>query len=252
MIHLKSILFTISLFFTLTMYSHNPEDLIITEIEQGQLTFENEQIQDEYNAALKRLRIRRLTAMSWQKKIFIFTKAGFEHIIPKGFDHILFVLGLFFSSLHFRSLLIQVTAFTIAHSITFILAALNFIQIPGFIIEPLIALSIVWVAIENIILKKPGKWRSVVIFFFGLLHGLGFATVLTHYGLPKDNFLSLLLSFNIGVELGQLSVLILAFILIRVILMENWKNKKIKTSASIIIGLIGLFWLIERIFNISF
>ena len=116
---IKIVLFNILLCFSLTVYSHTPEDFVIAEIEQGQLTFENEKIAAEYDAAVKRLRIRRLKAMSWEKKFSIFTKAGFEHILPKGFDHILFVLGLFFSCLHFRSLLLQVTAFTIAHSIIF-------------------------------------------------------------------------------------------------------------------------------------
>ena len=93
----KIFFFYILLLCSLIAYSHTPEDLVITEIEQGQLTFENEQIAAEYNAALKRLRMRRLAAMPWQKKITIFTKAGIDHIIPKGLDHILFVLGLFFS-----------------------------------------------------------------------------------------------------------------------------------------------------------
>ena len=96
----KIILLNILLCFSLAVYSHNPEDFIISEIEQGQLTFENDQISTEYNAALKRLRIRRLSAMSWEKKFLVFTKSGFEHIIPKGLDHILFVLGLFLSFLN--------------------------------------------------------------------------------------------------------------------------------------------------------
>ena len=199
---------------------------------------------------MKRLRIRRLKAMSWEKKFSIFTKAGFEHILPKGFDHILFVLGLFFSCLHFRSLLLQVTAFTIAHSITLILASIGLIQIPSYIIEPLIALSIVWIAIENCLLKKPSKWRYLVVFSFGLLHGLGFASVLSYYGLPKDNFISLLLAFNIGVELGQLSILIIAFVLVNLILKKSFKIDKIRIAASIIIGCTGLFWFIERMCNL--
>ena len=241
------ILFKIILCLSLSAYSHNPEDFVIAEIEQGQLTFEDDQIAAEYEAAYKRLRMRRLAAMSWEKKFFIFTKAGFEHIIPKGLDHILFVLGLFFSCLNFRSLLLQVTAFTIAHSITLILAALGFITLKGNIIEPLIALSIVWIAVENCLFKKPSRWRPVIVFMFGLLHGLGFAAVLNHYGIPKDNFISLLLSFNIGVELGQIAVLMIAFIVVNLILRQSWQNQKIRIPASIIIGCFGLFWFIERI-----
>ena len=95
--YFKIILFNLFLFVNLTVYAHNPEDFFIAEIEYGQLTFENEQIAEEYNAALKRLRIRRLSAMSWSDKFLIFIKSGIEHIIPKGFDHIIFILGLFFS-----------------------------------------------------------------------------------------------------------------------------------------------------------
>lgn len=246
---IKIILFNILLFISLSVYSHNPENFVIAEIEQGQLTFENEKIEAEYDAAVKRLRIRRLNAMSWEKKFSIFTKAGFEHIIPKGLDHILFVLGLFFSCLKFRSLLVQVTAFTIAHSITLLFASIGLIHIQSSIIEPLIALSIVWIAIENCLLKEPGKWRFLVVFSFGLLHGIGFASVLTYYGLPQDNLISLLLAFNIGVELGQLSILFIAFILINLILKKKFKIKNIRIPASIIIGSIGLFWFIERIFS---
>ena len=244
----KIILFTILLFFTLTVYPHNPEDFVISEIEQGELTFENEKIAEEYTEAVKRLRIRRLNAMSFGKKFVIFTKSGFEHIIPKGFDHILFILGLFFSCLKFRSLLIQVTAFTIAHSITLILASIGLIEIPSSIVEPLIALSIVWIALENFLLKEPSKWRFLVVFTFGLLHGLGFASVLSYYGLPKDNFISLLLAFNVGVEIGQLSILIVAFVLVDLIFKKIFNIKNIGTPASIILGSIGLFWFIERVF----
>ena len=243
-------LFNILLCLSLTAYAHDPEEFIIAEIEQGQLSFENEQITEEYNAAIKRLRIRRLAAMSWKKKITIFIKAGFEHIIPKGLDHIHFVLGLFFSCLYFRSLLLQITAFTVAHSITLLLAALSIVQIPGKIVEPLIALSICWIAIENCIFKAPNKWRYLVVFIFGLLHGLGFAAVLSQYGLPKDNFISLLLAFNIGVEIGQLSVLMIAFIVFRLIFKEKWQSKQIRIPASITIGFVGLFWFIERVLGL--
>jgi|TARA_B100001093_G_C26596444_1_gene913934 hypothetical protein len=243
----SKILFLVLFFISFAANSHNPENFVISEIERGQLNFENEQIAAEYGAALKRQRIRRLNAMSWLKKIYIFIKAGFEHIIPQGLDHILFVLGLFFSSLKFRSLLLQVTAFTLAHSITLALAAVGVVKLQLSIVEPLIFLSIVWVALENSLFKKTTKWRSLVVFGFGLLHGLGFAALLTEYGLPKDNFISLLLAFNIGVELGQLAVLLVAFILVRAIL-RNSKNKdRLRVPASIIIGSVGLYWFIESI-----
>ena len=240
-------LFFILLFTSFSANSHNPEKLVISEIERGQLNFENEQIAAEYGAALKRQRIRRLNAMSWFKKIYIFIKAGFEHIIPQGLDHILFVLGLFFSSLKFRSLIIQVTAFTLAHSITLALAAVGVVKLQLSLVEPLIFLSIVWVAIENTIFKQTTKWRPLVIFGFGLLHGLGFAALLTQYGLPKDNFISLLLAFNVGVELGQLAVLIMTFILVRAIFRKSQNKNQLKIPASIIIGLVGLYWFVDSL-----
>jgi len=243
----KKILFLGLFFISFTANSHNPEKLVISEIERGQLNFENETIAAEYSAALKRQRIRRLLAMSWSKKIYIFIKAGFEHIIPQGLDHILFVLGLFFSTLKFRSLILQVTAFTFAHSITLALAALGFVKLQLSLVEPLIFLSIVWVAFENTFFKKTTKWRPLVVFSFGLLHGLGFATLLTEYGLPKDNFISLLLAFNVGVEFGQFAVLLAAFILVRLIYLKTEYKNQLKTPASIVIGCTGLFWFIESL-----
>ena len=230
-------------------YSHNPEDFVIAEIERGQMNFENEEIAAEYGAALKRQRARRLAAMPLYKKFYIFVKAGFEHIIPQGLDHILFVLGLFFSCITFRSLLWQVTAFTVAHSITLVLAAQGLVQLRGDIVEIIIALSIVWISIENCLYKETSKWRYLVVFSFGLLHGLGFAALLTQYGLPKENFISLLLAFNIGVEFGQLAVLVIAFLLIKLVLRKNWYSNQIKIPASIIIALVGLFWFVERVFQ---
>ena len=244
---MKQILFLGLFFISFTANSHNPEKLVISEIERGQLNFENETIAAEYSAALKRQRIRRLSAMSWSKKIYIFIKAGFEHIIPQGLDHILFVLGLFFSTLKLRSLILQVTAFTFAHSITLALAALGFVKLQLSLVEPLIFLSIVWVAFENTFFKKTTKWRPLVVFSFGLLHGLGFATLLTEYGLPKDNFISLLLAFNVGVEFGQFAVLLAAFILVRLIYLKTEYKNQLKIPASIVIGCTGLFWFIESL-----
>ena len=243
----KKTLFLGLFFISYTANPHNPEKLVISEIERGQLNFENETIAFEYSAALKRQRIRRLSAMSWSKKIYIFIKAGFEHIIPQGTDHILFVLGLFFSTLKLRSLILQVTAFTFAHSITLALAALGFVKLQLSVVEPLIFLSIVWVAFENTFFKKTTKWRPLVVFSFGLLHGLGFATLLTEYGLPKDNFISLLLAFNVGVEFGQLAVLLAAFMLIRLIYLRSEYKNQLKIPASILIGCTGLFWFIESL-----
>ena len=149
---------------------------------------------------------------------------GFDHIVPKGLDHILFVLGLFFLAARFRPLLLQVSLFTLAHTITLALAALghtdfidDFMQASlgiAFIdiVEPLIALSIAYVAIENIFMRGISPWRPYVIFVFGLLHGLGFASVLAEFGLPDATFVPALIGFNVGVEVGQLAVIAVMFL----------------------------------------
>jgi hypothetical protein len=139
---------------------------------------------------------------------------GFDHIVPKGLDHILFVLGLFFLSTRLGPLLWQISAFTLAHTVTLALGALGYVNIPGSIVEPIIAASIVYVAVENIVSEKLHRWRPLVIFVFGLLHGLGFASVLGDFGLPADQFVPALIGFNVGVEVGQLSVIAFAFILV--------------------------------------
>jgi hypothetical protein len=139
---------------------------------------------------------------------------GFDHILPKGLDHILFVLGLFFLSTRLTPLLWQVTAFTLAHTITLAMAVLGLVSVPASIVEPLIAASIVYVAVENIVSDRLSRWRPAIIFGFGLLHGLGFASVLGEFGLPDGQVVPALIGFNIGVELGQLTVIAIAFILV--------------------------------------
>ncbi|MEL7258458.1 MAG: HupE/UreJ family protein [Pseudomonadota bacterium] len=175
--------------------------------------------------------------------------SGFDHIIPKGLDHILFVLGLFFFSMQMRPLLIQVSAFTVAHTITLALATLGVVNIPGSIVEPLIALSIVYVAVENIFARRMTPWRPFVIFGFGLLHGLGFASVLGEFGLEPSRFIASLIAFNIGVEVGQLTVIALAFLAVGLWFgQKDWYRARIAIPASVIIALIGAYWSFERVF----
>ena len=139
---------------------------------------------------------------------------GFDHILPKGLDHILFVLGLFFLSTRWGPLLWQISAFTLAHTITLGLGALGWVSIPGSIVEPLIAASIVYVAVENLFMRGLSRWRPLVVFIFGLLHGLGFASVLSEFGLPQGQFIPALIGFNVGVELGQVTVILTAALLL--------------------------------------
>ncbi|MEM6734376.1 MAG: HupE/UreJ family protein, partial [Myxococcota bacterium] len=139
--------------------------------------------------------------------VWLYLVQGVLHIVPKGLDHILFVLGLFLLSTAWKPLLWQVSAFTLAHSVTLGLSMAGVWQMPGHIVEPIIAASIVYVAVENIFTTDLNPWRPVLVFAFGLLHGLGFAGVLGEIGMPTDAFFTALLAFNVGVELGQLAVI---------------------------------------------
>ena len=139
---------------------------------------------------------------------------GFEHILPNGLDHLLFILGLFLLSTRWRPLLLQVTMFTVAHTITLGLAMNNVVELPANIVEPLIALSIAYVGIENLLAKNLHKSRLLLVFIFGLIHGLGFAGVLSDFGMPTNDFVTALVSFNVGVELGQIATILLAFLLL--------------------------------------
>ncbi|MFD0915259.1 HupE/UreJ family protein [Pseudahrensia aquimaris] len=171
---------------------------------------------------------------------------GFVHIIPAGLDHILFVLGLFLLSQSWKPLLAQVTAFTIAHTITLALSVNGVVALAPSIVEPLIALSIVYVAVENILTQKLHIWRPIIVFLFGLLHGMGFAGVLGEVGLPADYFATALISFNVGVEIGQLAVIAIAFALVGWFMRKSWYRRLIVIPASLGIAAMGAFWFFER------
>lgn len=176
-----------------------------------------------------------------------FVSVGFDHIIPRGLDHILFVLGLFFFSVHLRPLVVQVTAFTLAHTITLALATLGVVSVPASVVELLIAASIVYVAVENIFLREMKPWRLPLIFAFGLLHGLGFASVLADWGLSSGSFVASLVGFNIGVEIGQLAVILAAYLTVGLWFgKKTWYHTAIATPASIVIAAFGAFWVVER------
>ena len=138
--------------------------------------------------------------------------------------------------------------FTVAHSITLILASFNLIFIPAAIVEPLIALSISYVAIENIFQKRSTLLRYLIIFIFGLIHGLGFAFVLGDIGLNTSQLVLSLISFNIGVEIAQIAIIILASIIFIIPSRQSWYRAFLQIPISIIISMIGLYWFIERVF----
>ena len=173
---------------------------------------------------------------------------GFEHIIPKGLDHILFVIGLFLLAPKLKPIVWQVSTFTVAHTATLALGITGIIVLPASIVEPLIALSITIVCVENLFGSRFGPTRLAIVFAFGLLHGLGFAGVLSDIGLAGGRFASSLLAFNIGVELGQLSVVLLCFAVVGWWFGDRpWYRKRISMPASLVIGAIGLYWFLQRI-----
>jgi hydrogenase/urease accessory protein HupE len=173
---------------------------------------------------------------------------GFDHIVPKGTDHILFILGIFLLSTRMKPLLWQVTMFTIAHTITLGLSMNGIIELPANIVEPLIALSIAYVGIENIFANSLHKSRLILVFMFGLLHGMGFAGVLADFGMPDDAFATALISFNIGVELGQIAVIAVAYLLLGSWMSHKpWYHQRVIVPASAFISVVGLYWTYDRI-----
>ena len=174
---------------------------------------------------------------------------GYEHIIPLGLDHILFILCVFFLNDNLKQVIIQASMFTLAHSITLGLAMYQFITPPVHIVEPLIALSIVFLAIENMFRSKVKPWRLLMVFIFGLVHGMGFAGALSDLGMPSYAFATALISFNIGVELGQLSIILLMYVLIaRTFSQKHWYRKVIVLPSSLLIAIIAGYWTVERFF----
>ena len=185
---------------------------------------------------------------STSEVILSYLVVGFEHIIPKGTDHLLFILGIFLLSLHLKPLLWQVTMFTLAHTITLGLSMNGLISLPANIVEPLIALSIAYIGVENIFHKSLHKSRLVLVFIFGLLHGLGFAGVLADFGMPDEDFAIALISFNVGVELAQLAVIVAAFAAVGFWFRhKSWYRKVIIVPGSALIAITGLLWTIQRI-----
>ena len=190
-----------------------------------------------------------LDKMSGSQTALYYTWMGYKHILPLGFDHILFVLSLFLLSPSLKPILWQSLAFTIAHSVTLGLSMYAVIKPSPAIVEPLIALSILYVALENIFSTTLKPARIGVVFLFGLVHGMGFAGALQELGLPQKSYLSSLVLFNVGVELGQLTIILAAYFLV-----GKWMRNKpgyrpyIVIPVSLLIALTAAYWTIERIF----
>ena len=183
--------------------------------------------------------------------VWFYLNLGYHHILPNGLDHILFVVSLCLLSTNIRTIIWQATAFTVAHSITLALSMKSIIIAPSAVIEPVIALSIVFVAIENLIATELKAWRILVVFCFGLIHGMGFASSLNEIGLPRNAFLTSIVSFNIGVELGQLTIILLVFgALIFWFGQKSWYRKAVVYPLSVSIAVIAAYWTIERVFYV--
>ena len=194
---------------------------------------------------------------NWIDLVIKFIISGIEHIAI-GFDHIAFLIVVIVLGRNFWPLFKVVTAFTVAHSITLTLAVLNIINIPSEIIEPLIALSIVYVAVENFFVQDISR-RYWVTFLFGLIHGFGFASVLRDFGLPQNDLVTALASFNIGVEIGQLLIVLSACLFWRSMMsmrfMESASSGVVRQRIlslwiSGLVGLLGLGWFVERVFSL--
>jgi hypothetical protein len=159
---------------------------------------------------------------------------------------VLFVLGLFLLNSRWRSVLWQVSTFTIAHSVTLALGMYGLIGASPAIIEPLIALSIAYVAVENLMRSELTVWRVGLVFAFGLLHGMGFAGALTELGLPRGEFLTALVTFNAGVESGQIVVIAAAFALVGWYRARPSYRTRVALPASVAIMCVAVYWTIER------
>jgi hydrogenase/urease accessory protein HupE len=178
-----------------------------------------------------------------------FIPAGVYHIFI-GPDHILFIVGLLLMGGSLLRLLTIVTAFTIAHSITLTLAALDIANPPARLIEPAIALSIVYVGIDNLMVGKAG-WdvRAWIAFFFGLVHGFGFASVLREFGLPSQALGWSLFSFNLGVEIGQVCIVMIVASLLAALRSRNQElGRRVATVGSAVVIVAGSYWFIQRVF----
>ena len=145
-------------------------------------------------------------------------------------------------------MLVQVTTFTLAHSMTLALSLYGVVSLPSRVVEPLIALSIVYVAVENLRTQTLTPWRVALVFLFGLLHGLGFAGVLTELQLPRADFAVALLGFNLGVEAGQLSVIAAAAAAGRLVAAaRTWYHPRVVVPASLAIAVVGAYWTVTRL-----
>ena len=173
--------------------------------------------------------------------------SGFHHVVPLGLDHMLFIIGLFLMVPRWKPLLKQSLMFTLAHSVTLALSVLGWLSMPSRLVEILIAFSIAFIGVENLLSRNVGRLRLFLVLGFGLIHGMGFASVLAEKleGIPRERLTGPLLGFNIGVELAQITVLCVAFLILQPL--KKWENK-VQVAGSVLVTLAGIGWMVERIF----
>jgi hypothetical protein len=171
---------------------------------------------------------------------------GFTHILPQGLDHILFILALFVMTRGVGVLMFQMTLFTLAHSLSLGLSTYGVVSAPASVVEIAIALSIAFIAIENLLGDRLSRWRPAAIFFFGLIHGLGFAHSFQENLVASGDFLPALFSFNLGIEFGQLAVIGLAYAATAAWSNRNWYQPAVVRPVSMIIAASGFYWMVER------
>lgn len=173
-------------------------------------------------------------------------KAGYLHVVPVGFDHILFILGMFLMAPKWKPLLLQSTMFTLAHSLTLALSVLGWVDLPEKLLQVLIAFSIAFIGIENLVAPKLGRLRMGIVLGFGLVHGIGIASGLGEKlrDLPRAKLTEPLIGYNLGVEFAQITILAAAFLFF--LPLKKWE-KRAFTTGSVVISLAGIAWMVERL-----
>jgi hydrogenase/urease accessory protein HupE len=227
-----------------TMFPYDPMHQTFINVYEGE-TLTSQMIVDAKHPRIDYFAGTRQGVLAVVKK---FIPAGAHHILI-GPDHLLFLVGLLLLGGSIRQLLIVVTSFTVAHSITLSLAALNIVTPPARLIEPAIALSIVYVGADNLLAQNGRDVRGWIAFTFGFIHGFGFANVLREMELPRRALGWSLFSFNIGVEIGQLFVVVLvatAFTMLRQ--RSEWSRRHLAFAGSIVVIAAGAFWFVQRVF----
>lgn len=189
----------------------------------------------------------RATPLSTLAVAWRFIALGFTHIVPAGPDHALFVLGLFLLCPRMKVVLWQITAFTIAHTITLTLTSLHIVGLPSSIVEPTIAASIAFIGVENLLTARVHSWRPAVAFLFGLAHGMGVATAFNEAGFPPGRLVPSLAAFTVGVEGGHIAVLAAAFLLLSWTRDRSWYRRRISIPLSLLIAAIAVFWMVQRL-----